>query len=63
MTPFKTYGTYNSVIMFYVDSNGKINSGGTSSSYGVRPVINLRSDITFSKGDGTKDNPYVVKID
>lgn len=27
---------------------------------GVRPVINLRSDITFSSGDGTLNNPYIV---
>ena len=35
--------------------------GGVSSSYGVRPVINLRSDVTISKGDGTALNPYVIQ--
>ena len=28
---------------------------------GVRPVINLSSDVEIISGDGTKDSPYVVK--
>ena len=31
--------------------------------FGVRPVINLRSDIKIAKGDGTALNPYVVSLD
>ena len=27
---------------------------------GLRPVINLQSDVTISGGVGTSDNPYVV---
>ena len=30
-------------------------------SLGVRPVINLSSDVEIISGDGTKDSPYVVK--
>ena len=30
---------------------------------GVRPVINLKNDIQLSTGDGTKENPYVIKTD
>ncbi len=30
---------------------------------GIRPVINLRSDIKIAKGDGTALNPYVVSLD
>ena len=26
----------------------------------IRPVINLRSDITISSGNGTLENPYIV---
>ncbi len=29
-------------------------------SYGVRPVINLNADVTFSGGTGTSSNPFVV---
>ena len=28
--------------------------------FGLRPVINLQSDVTISGGVGTSDNPYVV---
>ena len=35
--------------------------GGVSSSYGVRPVINLRSDVTIANGDGTALNPFVIQ--
>ena len=50
-------------IMYVSSSNGMGEGGvyqGTTNSYGIRPVINLRSDITISGGDGTASNPYVV---
>ena len=31
-----------------------------SYSYGVRPVINLKSDVIISKGDGSSINPFVI---
>ena len=30
--------------------------------YSVKPVINLKSDVLINSGDGTKDNPYTVKL-
>ena len=32
----------------------------TSSSLGVRPVVNLSADVLISGGDGTSQNPYVI---
>ena len=32
-----------------------------SSVLGLRPVINLKSDVEISGGVGTSDNPYIVK--
>ena len=46
--------------VFYVDSSGQIFSTRVSNSVGVRPVINLRADVTLS-GSGTTSDPYVVK--
>ncbi len=43
--------------MFYVSSGMLTWGGGT---YSVRPVINLRADVTIQSGDGTSSNPYVV---
>ena len=31
--------------------------------YEIRPVVKLKSSISFTKGDGTKDNPYIVGDD
>lgn len=52
-------------MIYYVNNEGTINnishSVDTYYSYGVRPVINLSRDITYLKGEGTFDNPYVIK--
>ncbi|MCM1053291.1 MAG: hypothetical protein NC483_04900, partial [Ruminococcus sp.] len=47
--------------MFFVNKYGGFNydSGNISEKYGIRPVINLRSDVTFT-GDGTQANPFKV---
>ncbi len=39
------------------DSNGV---GSPSSTYGVRPSINLKSNIQLLGGSGTKDDPYTI---
>ena len=33
-----------------------------ASSYGVRPVVSLKPGTIISSGDGTKDNPYTIKM-
>ena len=59
---FNSYGT--NVSAWYMLSSGVINPWyGVSSSFGIRPVINLRSDIKITKGAGTALNPYVVSLD
>ena len=45
--------------VFIVDSDGLFSSTHVRSSYGVRPVINLRADVTLT-GSGTMTDPYVV---
>ena len=51
-----------STYIWYVHSNN-IGHNTSSSGYGVRPVINLKSNIQFSDGSGTKDNPYKISND
>lgn len=41
----------------YVDYGSYVTGG-----YGVRPVINLRSDTLISGGRGTSDNPYTLSL-
>ena len=44
-----------------IDPTGSLYPCGTvDHNFGIRPVINLRSDIQITKGDGTSLNPYVV---
>ena len=57
MSP-SVYGS--SAGVFYVDLSGTLNGyNNVLNTVGVRPVINLRADVTLS-GSGTSTDPYVV---
>ncbi|MCM1052534.1 MAG: hypothetical protein NC483_00965 [Ruminococcus sp.] len=59
MTPdYYNKGTNKSSI-FRVFFDGHLDSDGLNITHGIRPVINLRSDITLT-GDGTQSNPYKI---
>ena len=59
MTPNDWYaGGWTSVIA--IIKGGIMGTYPVSSSFDIRPVINLRSDITISSGNGTLENPYIV---
>lgn len=45
---------------FAMQDTGSIIRRSLKYEEGVRPVINLKSDTTFSSGDGTISKPYVV---
>ena len=45
--------------VFRVTSDGSFGISYVNSTYGVRPVINLKADITIT-GEGTSSNPYKV---
>ncbi len=47
--------------MFTLDLNGGLEiRKNLSNVYLIRPVINLKSDVTISSGDGTTDAPYKI---
>ncbi len=46
-------------LLFSVGDSGLIDDNYTYGTYGVRPVINLKSDVTIT-GSGTMTDPYVV---
>ena len=46
-------------LVFVVFSNGNFGNYGVNNTYGVRPVINLKADITIT-GEGTSSNPYTI---
>ena len=45
--------------VFFVSSNGSFGNDRVDSTSGVRPVINLKADVTIT-GEGTSSNPYKV---
>ena len=61
MSPRRFVGGYASV--FGVYSDGSLYDFRVHHTRGVRPAINLRSDITISSGDGTSSNPYTISWD
>ena len=62
ITPVGYYNTFGSdewdVVVFDVTSSGLLNDNSSYFDYGLRPVINIRNDVTVS-GDGTMGSPYV----
>ena len=57
---FESYSSH--ACVWRLNPSGSLNYwGGVSPLIGTRPVINLKSDVKITKGDGTSLNPYVVQ--
>lgn len=46
--------------VWYITSDGKLDKSDGTDTYGVKPVITLKTDVKSNGGDGSKDNPYVI---
>ena len=51
-----------SIYVFSVTNAGLVYDDGPSFSYGVRPSVYLTSNVGISGGDGTMNNPYILKV-
>ena len=60
MSPSYFYSTYYRPYVFNVTSIGFLHYDNVSSSFGVRPVINLKANVTILSGDGSSLNPYKI---
>ena len=50
--------------VFIVDgSHGILSDGSAKSTYGVRPVVSLKSCVKINGGDGSASNPYPIALD
>ena len=56
---FHSYGSIARV--WRVGPSGSLDDDYVASSFGARPVINLKADTQITKGDGTALNPYAIK--
>ena len=45
---------------FFASSDGYLGSAGVDITYGIRPVLYLKSSIQILSGDGSEQNPYVL---
>ena len=45
-----------------VTANGDAYSTSSSNAYGVRPSLNLKSNVVITSGDGTKNNPFTIEL-
>ena len=58
-----TLTPYNSSNVRFGGNNNSVTSAVSSTAYGVRPSINLKSNVKIVSGDGTIDNPYRLNGD
>ena len=58
MSPF--YFRVSNAFMFRVYSNGNLYDFLVTGTSGVRPVINLKADVTISAGNGSAGNPFEI---
>ena len=62
LSPSNFNTNYSQARVWFLLSSGSISGWyDVSSSFGTRPVINLKADVQITKGDGTALNPYVVQ--
>ena len=45
-------------LVFYVNSSGRVHNSSANNSYGVRPVVYLKSSVKITGGEGTSTSPY-----
>ena len=53
---------YNNSNMRSVYGNGNINYNSPLMSYGIKPALNLKSNVIITGGDGTLQNPFTLEL-
>ena len=57
-----SYYNYGSASVFYVYPSGRIDNTRVDNTFGVRPVINLRADVSIT-GSGTTTDPFKLSVE
>ena len=61
MSPYNFYPSNSTSVVWSVNGTGNFYSNWVTNGYGVRPVINLKSDVEISGGIGTLNEPFIIK--
>ena len=61
-TDYWTLTPYSSSSVRYVATDGGTNYNGPSGANGVRPSMNLKSNVQITSGTGTKSEPFVLTL-
>ena len=62
MSPFDFRPSSTYALMFSVYDNGGDDEHSIVNVYGIRPIINLKSDVLYASGIGTENDPYIITI-
>ena len=60
LNPYKADPNIPYYVIWDVYSSGRVGYNNPSDNYGVRPSVNLKSNIVITGGSGTKNNPYTI---
>ena len=47
----------------YVQEVGRGYYGSYQVPRGIRPALNLKSNVVITSGDGTKNNPFIIELE
>lgn len=47
--------------LWYIESDGKLNTSDGTDIIGVKPVITLKNTVELISGDGSSENPYIIE--
>ena len=61
-TYYWTLTPYSASNVRHVNDYGNADGNNPSSASGVRPSINLKSNVVITSGDGTKNNPFTLEL-
>ena len=60
LTPYN--GVYDASWVHIITFNGSLDQYSPGSDEGVRPSLNLKSNVIITSGDGTKNNPFTIDL-
>ena len=45
---------------WYIDNNGAVGIGNENIAHNIRPIVTIKNNIDLIKGEGSKENPYII---